>query len=62
MDFTGRPLKGMVYVAVEGLRTDAALTGWIRRGLSFVSQGGQASPRRRPPSSSSTSTRTRPRR
>ena len=37
MDFTGRPLKGMVYVAAEGLRTDAALGRWIRRGLSFVS-------------------------
>jgi TfoX/Sxy family transcriptional regulator of competence genes len=48
MDFTGRPLKGMVYVALEGLRTDAALAGWIRRGLSFVSQGEQAPPRQRP--------------
>ena len=37
MDFTGRPLKGMVYVAPEGLQTDAALARWIRRGLSFMS-------------------------
>jgi TfoX/Sxy family transcriptional regulator of competence genes len=37
MDFTGRALKGMVYVAREGLRTDDALAGWIRRGLEFVS-------------------------
>ncbi len=36
MDFTGRPLKGMVYVAPEGLRTRAALTRWVRRGLAFV--------------------------
>lgn len=36
MDFTGRPSKGMVYVAPEGLRTKAALTAWVRRGLSFV--------------------------
>jgi hypothetical protein len=36
MDFTGRPLKGMVYVSPEGLRTDAALARWIRRGLAFV--------------------------
>jgi TfoX/Sxy family transcriptional regulator of competence genes len=37
MDFTGRPLKGMVYVAPEGLRTHAALAKWVRRGLEFVS-------------------------
>src|SRR5258706_9177648 len=37
MDFTGRPLKGMVYVALEGLRTEAALARWVRRGLAFVS-------------------------
>jgi TfoX/Sxy family transcriptional regulator of competence genes len=37
MDFTGRPLKGMVYVAPEGLRTKAALSRWVRRGLEFVS-------------------------
>ncbi len=37
MDFTGRPLKGMVYVAPAGLRTEAALAGWVRRGLAFVS-------------------------
>jgi TfoX/Sxy family transcriptional regulator of competence genes len=47
MDFTGRPLKGMVYVAPEGLRTDAALASWLRRGLSSAAQGKQA-PRRRP--------------
>jgi TfoX/Sxy family transcriptional regulator of competence genes len=37
MDFTGRPLKGMVYVAPEGIGSDAALGRWIRRGLAFVS-------------------------
>lgn len=37
MDFTGRPLVGMVYVAPEGLRTRAALASWIKRGLTFVS-------------------------
>jgi TfoX/Sxy family transcriptional regulator of competence genes len=38
MDFTGRPLKGMVYVAPQGLRSDAALARWIKRGLAFVSK------------------------
>jgi hypothetical protein len=37
MDFTGRPLKGMVYVSPQGIRTDAALARWVRRGLEFVS-------------------------
>ena len=36
MDFTGRPLKGMVYIAPEGLTTDDALKDWINWGLSFV--------------------------
>ena len=48
MDFTGRPLKGMVYVAPDGLRTEAALAGWIGRGLSFVSRGEPVPPPRRP--------------
>jgi TfoX/Sxy family transcriptional regulator of competence genes len=39
MDFTGRPLKGMVYVAPEGLKTSAALAKWVRRGLAFVADG-----------------------
>jgi TfoX/Sxy family transcriptional regulator of competence genes len=37
MDFTGKPLRGMVYVAAAGLRTEAALRAWIDRGLRFVS-------------------------
>jgi TfoX/Sxy family transcriptional regulator of competence genes len=36
MDFTGKPLRGMVYVATEGLRTAAALRVWIDRGVRFV--------------------------
>src|SRR6516164_8663236 len=38
MDFTGRPLKGMVYVEPAGLRTRPALEHWVRRGLAFVSR------------------------
>ncbi|MDG4870807.1 hypothetical protein P8631_22665, partial [Guyparkeria sp. 1SP6A2] len=38
MDFTGRPLKGMVYVAPEGLRTASMLTRWVKRGLAFVDE------------------------
>jgi len=36
MDFTGRPMKGMVYVGSEALRSDADLAGWLRRGVEFA--------------------------
>jgi hypothetical protein len=36
MDFTGRPLEGMVYVAAAGFRTGKALDVWMGRGLAFV--------------------------
>ena len=36
MDFSGRPMKGYVYVAPAGLKTDAALGAWIGRASAFV--------------------------
>jgi TfoX/Sxy family transcriptional regulator of competence genes len=36
MDFTGRPLKGMVYVSAQGLRNASVLAKWVERGLRFV--------------------------
>jgi hypothetical protein len=36
MDFTGRPLKGMVYVGPEGYRTDEGLKYWLDQALSFA--------------------------
>ena len=36
MDFTGRPMKGFVYVAPEGFDSDAALEDWIGRCAKFV--------------------------
>ena len=36
MDFTGRPLKGMVYVSKPGIRTKRQLEAWVDRGLSFA--------------------------
>ncbi len=38
MDFTGRPLKGFVYVSPPGCRTTAALQAWLLRGQRFVRQ------------------------
>lgn len=36
MDFTGRPLKGFVYVARNGFRTKRALEEWVELGLTYV--------------------------
>ncbi len=35
MDFTGKPMTGMVFVAAASL-DDATLQGWVRRGLEFT--------------------------
>ena len=36
MDFTGRPMKGFVYVAPAGYRSDRDLKSWVQSGLVFV--------------------------
>ncbi len=36
MDFTGRSLKGFVYVAPEGFEEDEDLASWVRLSLDFV--------------------------
>ncbi|MBW3577314.1 MAG: TfoX/Sxy family protein [Actinobacteria bacterium] len=36
MDFTGKPMTGMVYVAAEGFADAADLRDWIQRGLAFT--------------------------
>ncbi len=36
MDFTGRSLKGMVYVAVDGVADDADLSSWLEIAVSFA--------------------------
>jgi hypothetical protein len=37
LDFTGRPMRGMVVVAATGLNSTADLEAWVRRGITFVS-------------------------
>jgi TfoX/Sxy family transcriptional regulator of competence genes len=37
MDFTGRPMRGMVYIEPAGLTNDAELADWVGRALHFVS-------------------------
>lgn len=36
MDFTGRPLRGFVYVAAEGLVSDGDLRAWVERGARYA--------------------------
>ena len=36
MDFTGRPMRGFVYVDGKGARSSAELKRWIRLSLDFV--------------------------
>jgi TfoX/Sxy family transcriptional regulator of competence genes len=37
MDFTGKPMRGFLYVDPAGFRTRAALAAWIERALAFTS-------------------------
>jgi TfoX/Sxy family transcriptional regulator of competence genes len=36
MDFTGKPMKSMVYVAPTGTEADAALLAWVERATAHV--------------------------
>ena len=36
MDFTGRPMRGFVFVQPEGCTTQRAVDAWVRRGLAFA--------------------------
>lgn len=35
MDFTGRPMRGFVFVEPEGFATDEALNHWLKLALEF---------------------------
>lgn len=36
MDFTGRAMRGMVYVGTDGLETDEALAAWLKPAVDFA--------------------------
>jgi TfoX/Sxy family transcriptional regulator of competence genes len=36
MDFTGRAMRGMVYVSSDGIDEDEDLDAWVMRGLAFA--------------------------
>lgn len=38
MNFTGRAMKGYVFVGKAGIKTDAALKKWLDAGLAFVEE------------------------
>jgi TfoX/Sxy family transcriptional regulator of competence genes len=40
MDFTGRPMKGWLYVAPGAFATDGDLDGWVQLALAFVREAG----------------------
>lgn len=46
MDFTGRPMKGYVFVAAAGVRSVPAVGRWVAQAIEFVS-GIEAGKRRR---------------
>lgn len=36
MDFTGKPMKGMLYIEPAGCKTTRDLSAWVKRGLKFA--------------------------
>jgi TfoX/Sxy family transcriptional regulator of competence genes len=36
MDFTGRAMKGMIYVSTDGFEEDDDLEAWVSRGFAFA--------------------------
>ena len=49
MDFTGRPMKGFVFVEVEATRDDDALRTWVERGVAYASSLPPKEPKKRKP-------------
>lgn len=47
MDFTGKPMKGFLFVYPEGFDTDADLDFWMEKALTFNQFGAVAAKKRR---------------
>lgn len=65
MDFTGRPIRGFLYVGPRGARDARALRKWIAEGITFARSlatvgGGRAAPPRSRPSARRTPRSPRP--
>jgi TfoX/Sxy family transcriptional regulator of competence genes len=53
MDFTGRPMKGYVFVAPAGTRTEKAVKRWTEQAIAFVATLDETVKRRKQPSNGS---------
>ena len=49
MDFTGKPMKGFLYVAPDGVRTQKMLEKWVGRGVDYASSLPAKKPKARKP-------------
>ena len=47
MDFTGRPMRGMVMVRAGNLNTDEALDTWVERGVSYAQSEPPKAPKKK---------------
>ncbi|WP_083447682.1 TfoX/Sxy family protein [Nitrospira moscoviensis] len=52
MDFTGKPMRGYIYVGPGGVKTGSQLRTWLSKGLTFVA--GVPPKKRKPARSTST--------
>lgn len=48
MDFTGKPMKGWIYVAPQGIRTEAALQDFLELALAYSVLSKKSSAKKRP--------------
>lgn len=46
MDFTGKPMKGFVFVSADGLKTERMLQSWVSHGVAFASSLPPKKPKR----------------
>jgi TfoX/Sxy family transcriptional regulator of competence genes len=58
MDFTGRPMRGFVFVKPEGLSTDAELEAWLKLALEFNPKAKSSKKKSAPPASTKARART----
>ncbi len=49
MDFTGKPMRGFLFVAPEGIRTEKMLQTWVDRGVAYASTLPPKKPKPRKP-------------
>ena len=61
MDLTGKPMRGMIFVAAEGIAGDAALGDWLAEALAFARTLPPKAPKRIGPARRVAATRSRAR-